>query len=108
MGFRFEIFSLQFLLRESWRMAFYKVFGLSIFFSNEPAADYMMKYVSVLYRLEGKRYIKLFFMHSQNACKNFEPIPAFVKLPVDTFAKLVPGVSTTLTEPVSFHNIKTK
>ena len=89
-------------------MAFYKVFGASVFFSKEPAAEFMMKYVSVLYRLEGKRYIKLYYIHHKNVCENFERLPSFVQLPVDTFAKLVPGVSTTLTEPVSFHNIKTK
>ena len=85
-------------------MAFYKVLGMSICFSQAPSQTLMLKCISVMFRLEGRRYVKLLFVDHEVTYKRFNTMPSFLEMPVDLFAKIVPCVSTTITEPVILHD----
>ena len=84
-------------------MALYKIQGMSVCFSNAPKRILMLKYISVLYVLEGDRRMILNYIHNDEALKEISMFPNYAELFCDTYTTLKPGKSSTVKGPVKFY-----
>ena len=85
------------------KMALYKVLEMSICFSSDRKRFLYLKYISVMYLLEGNRRITLKYLHTDAAIRLISRLPLYVSLTVDLFQTLKPGENINMSCPVTFY-----
>ena len=85
------------LLRQ---MALYKVNKISIYFSNRQPMEYMQKFFTIWYCLEGGKIISRNYSQTRQTMCNALMLPQMIEFDADAYARLPTGVPCQTNNPL--------
>ena len=73
-------------------MGVFKVNKVSIFFSNEIPKEFMQKYFTLMYHIEGNKIIARNYVHNSNSMSHALAIPKRLEINQQEYLRLPTGV----------------
>ena len=78
----------------------YKVERVSLFFTNEPQKEFMTKFFTVLYYLEGSKIVMKNFLHNRRQFVLALKLPIAMEIYSQEYARLPSGVPSRVRGPI--------